>query len=191
MPVAKPYHHGNLRETLLQTSLGLIKSNGIQSFTMREVARLSGVSHTAPYRHFRNKEQIVAELVSASFSRIADRITYFSLKGHSSSECLEFGTLAYLRFALDRPDEFRLLLSLQPDSAALLDRPLASLTALVKACSFPKVDAQAASRLLWANIHGIAELATRQQAGLTSRKEALEFASQSTRLLISGFKFNK
>ena len=104
MTAAKPYHHGNLREILLQTSLRLIKNNGIKSFTLREVARLSGVSHTAPYRHFRNKDQIVAELVSASCSRIADRITYFSMKGHSSVECLELGTLAYLRFALDRPD---------------------------------------------------------------------------------------
>lgn len=191
MPAAKPYHHGNLRETLLQTSLGLIKNNGIQSFTIREVARLSGVSHTAPYRHFRNKDQIVTELVSGTLARIADRITYFSLKGHSSIECLELGTIAYLRFALDRPDEFRLLLSLQPDSAALLDRPLASLLALVEACSFPRLDPHAACRLLWANVHGIAELATRQQAGLKSRKEALEFASQSTRLLIAGFKSNK
>lgn len=191
MPATKPYHHGNLREILLQTSLGLIKSNGIKSFTLREVARLSGVSHTAPYRHFRNKDQIVAELVSASFSRIADRITYFSLKGHSNIECLELGTLAYLRFALDRPDEFRLLLSLPADSAGLLDRPLASLISLVDACFFPTINSRIASRLLWANIHGIAELATRQQAGLQSRKAAMEFASQSTRLLIAGFKSNK
>ena len=189
--MAKPYHHGNLRETLLQTSLGLLKSNGIQSFTLREVARLSGVSHTAPYRQFRNKEQIVEALVSASFDRIADRITYYSLKGHSPVECLELGTLAYLRFALDRPDEFRLILSLQPTSSALVQRPLASLQALVAACGFPKLDHQLSSRILLANIHGIAELATRQQAGLQSRKEAMDFAAQSLRLLIAGLKSNK
>jgi AcrR family transcriptional regulator len=191
MPIAKSYHHGNLRETLLQTSLSLIKNNGVQSFTLREVARLSGVSHTAPYRHFRNKEQIVEALVSASFDRIANRITYYSLKGHSPVECLELGTLAYLRFALDRPDEFRLILSLQPGSSALLQRPLASIQALVAACGFPKLDLERSSRVLLANIHGIAELSTRQQAGLQSRKDAMDFAGQSTRLLIAGLKSSK
>jgi AcrR family transcriptional regulator len=189
--MAKPYHHGNLRETLLHNSLGLLKTNGIQSFTLREVARLSGVSHTAPYRHFRNKEQIVEALVSASFDRIADRITYYSLKGHSAAECLELGTLAYLRFALDRPDEFRLILSLQTTESDFLQRPFASLQALVTACGFARIDPQIASRSLMANIHGIAELATRKQAGLQSRKEAMEFAAQSTRLLIAGLKSSK
>jgi len=51
----KPYHHGNLREALLEAAIRLIAEVGPTAFTLREVARRAGVSHNAPYRHFRDR----------------------------------------------------------------------------------------------------------------------------------------
>src|SRR4029077_4955788 len=55
-----PYHHGNLRETLLQGAVRVIAEWGPAAFTLREVARRAGVSHNAPYRHFRDKDALLA-----------------------------------------------------------------------------------------------------------------------------------
>jgi Bacterial regulatory proteins, tetR family len=56
----KPYHHGHLEETLLKTAIQLIGEVGPAGFTLREVARRAGVSHNAPYRHFADREKLLA-----------------------------------------------------------------------------------------------------------------------------------
>src|ERR1035438_6082563 len=70
MPKRRPYHHGSLKQTLLDASLALIRKSGPGGFTLREVARRAGVSHNAPYRHFRNKEELLAALAAEGFDRL-------------------------------------------------------------------------------------------------------------------------
>ena len=67
------YHHGNLKEVLLASALRLMSEVGPQAFTLREVARRAGVSHNAPYRHFRDKQDLVWAVADAGF-RPVDRI---------------------------------------------------------------------------------------------------------------------
>ena len=57
----KPYHHGNLRQALVEASLALIEEKGPLGFTLAEAARAAGVSPAAPYRHFRNREDLIEE----------------------------------------------------------------------------------------------------------------------------------
>src|SRR6516162_6235923 len=64
---AKPYHHGNLREALLKAAIRLIAEVGPAAFTLREVARRAGVSHNAPYRHFRDKDDLLAAVAAQGF----------------------------------------------------------------------------------------------------------------------------
>jgi len=70
MPKPRSYHHGNLKQALLDASLELIRKSGPGGFTLREVARMAGVSHNAPYRHFRDKEELLAELAAEGFRRL-------------------------------------------------------------------------------------------------------------------------
>src|SRR3954453_2745869 len=71
-PKAKltPYHHGDLRRTLLQTSLELLESAGDDALTLRSVAARAGVSHAAPYRHFADRNALLAAVNDEAFGAL-------------------------------------------------------------------------------------------------------------------------
>src|SRR4051794_36901136 len=68
--VARPYHHGNLREALLDAGERALESAGAQSLSLRELAREVGVSHAAPRRHFPDKQALLDALAQAGFERL-------------------------------------------------------------------------------------------------------------------------
>src|ERR1700733_6768231 len=68
------YHHGNLREALIEAALELIGAKGPAGFTVAEAARLAGVSPAAPYRHFRDADALLAEVAVRGFERLADAL---------------------------------------------------------------------------------------------------------------------
>ena len=61
----RPYHHGNLRESLLRAAENALETGGVQGLTLRELSRELGVSHTSPLRHFANKQALLNGLRSA------------------------------------------------------------------------------------------------------------------------------
>src|ERR671911_2915087 len=65
------YHHGNLKEALLQAALDLIAEKGPSGFTFAEAARAAGVSPAAPYRHFRDRDALMAEVAARGFMKFA------------------------------------------------------------------------------------------------------------------------
>lgn len=69
------YHHGNLREALIEATLGLIAEKGPAGFTVTEAARRAGVSPAAPYRHFRDADALLAEIALRGFERFTDVLT--------------------------------------------------------------------------------------------------------------------
>lgn len=68
------YHHGNLREALIEAALVLIARKGPEGFTFAEAAREAGVSTAAPYRHFRDREALVLEVARRGFERFHDKL---------------------------------------------------------------------------------------------------------------------
>ena len=73
-PPAKPYHHGDLREEILCAASRLLESNNISSLSLRAVAKEVGVSHTAPYRHFKDKESLLAGIAQLGFDRLGAQL---------------------------------------------------------------------------------------------------------------------
>lgn len=69
------YHHGNLREALVQAALGMIAERGMPKFAIAELARILGVSAAAPYRHFRDRDALLAELARRGFEGLAAELT--------------------------------------------------------------------------------------------------------------------
>lgn len=98
-----------LRRTLLDASLGLINAEGLEGFSMREVARRAGVSHQAPYHHFPDREAILAAIVAEGFQRLRDD-SVKALEGLSdpSARFTAIGK-AYIDFALNNPAHFTLM----------------------------------------------------------------------------------
>src|SRR5499426_4235470 len=68
------YHHGNLREALIRAALDLIAAKGPAGFTFAEAARSAGVSPAAPYRHFRDRDALMADVARRGFERFEQRL---------------------------------------------------------------------------------------------------------------------
>jgi AcrR family transcriptional regulator len=96
----KPYHHGDLRNALIQAGLELLVEGGAQELDLRKVARRAGVSHAAPYRHFADKQALIAAINEKGFQLLAEQIRS-SLREVSDEpvEQLSGVALAYVRFA--------------------------------------------------------------------------------------------
>src|SRR5476649_854774 len=98
------YHHGNLREALIQAAQDLIGAKGPAGFTIAEAARLAGVSPAAPYRHFRDAESLLAEVATRGFDAFRDRLaTALGRFPADAARAAEAIGRAYLGFAREEP----------------------------------------------------------------------------------------
>ena len=103
-PGRDSYHHGNLREALIETALRLIAESGPAGFSFAEVARAAGVSPAAPYRHFRDRNALVAEIARRGFERFAAELDAAWNQGKPNPvAAIENCGKAYLRFARREP----------------------------------------------------------------------------------------
>lgn len=104
------YHHGDLRQALLDAALWLAEERGVAAVTLREVARRAGVSHAAPYHHFADKAALLDALVVRSYGALtaAVRAAADSEPGDALARLGAIG-VAYVRFALDHHADFHFL----------------------------------------------------------------------------------
>lgn len=101
---ARAYHHGNLKEALARAALDLIGEKGPGGFTFAEAARAAGVSPAAPYRHFRDRDDLMAEVARRGFSALADALEAAWDRGRPDPRAaLERLGHAYLAFARNEP----------------------------------------------------------------------------------------
>ena len=98
------YHHGNLREALMQAALGLIADKGPSGFTFAEAARSAGVSPAAPYRHFRDRDALMAEVATRGFEKFESELERAWDEGRPDplQAFIRLGR-AYLAFARSEP----------------------------------------------------------------------------------------
>jgi AcrR family transcriptional regulator len=182
----KPYHHGHLREALLQAAIQLIAEAGPAGFTLREVARRAGVSHNAPYRHFSDREDLLAAVAAQGFREL-NKAMLDAVEHHRDSiSRLKRAGLAYVEFALRRPEHFTVMFDAAvsknktPDSAQAAEEAFATLVSLVKSCQderrLPSGDVRQFALLAWSMVHGIAKLATARRLPYESTADILKFA---------------
>lgn len=109
---AKTYHHGDLKNALINAGLEILSAEGITALSLRKVARKVGVSHTAPYNHFENKEALVVGIAAEGFSRLTQSMesSLPLFPDDPRKQLLEIGW-GYVRFALENPDYFRVMFS--------------------------------------------------------------------------------
>lgn len=148
------YHHGDLRSALLAAASQILEEQGLAALSLREAARRAGVSHNAPYRHFPDRDSLLAELAAEGFRQLGQ-----AMRGKQGREMGE----AYVRFALENPSRFRLMFGGQvrlERHAALASAARGTHDALVQAFrAQPGIaDAEKAAAAAWSLVHGLAQL---------------------------------
>lgn len=162
------YHHGDLKEALVQAAFELVSQNGAENFTLADACRLAGVSTAAPYKHFRDRNEVLELVVERAFDEM-DR------RSMAAVEKAGVGTLAgivamghaYVRFAVDEQRLFRLMFgqhpvlkkakSVEEDGAKCFGNVIEQISIY---CARNNVDGdpRALAIRLWTFVHGAASL---------------------------------
>jgi len=161
MVTAKPYHHGNLRQELLQAAVAAIEEAGPTAVSLRELARRVGVTHAAPTHHFGDKTGLLTAVAAEGFRLLAEETTEAWTRTESF---LEVG-VAYVRFAIEHRAHFEVMfrpeLYRADDSDIAAARDAASTVLLGSASEVTDAtggDGAGAVVAAWALMHGLATL---------------------------------
>ena len=164
------YHHGSLKEALLQAAERILEREGIQGLTLRAAAREAGVSHAAPKNHFGDLAGLLSELAAVGFNRFVATMQAGARESGSPDRRMEAIGRGYVAFARAHPGLFLLMFRgerldfTRPSLRAAVDASSGALSGAVAARSGEKVEAgltlaQAASIIgPWSLVHGFAML---------------------------------
>jgi len=164
----RKYHHGDLRRALVDAAAAIAAEKGLESFSLREAARLAGVSHAAPYHHFNDKAALLAAVAEEGFIRF-DAFQRKSLRSASREPAARLRALgkAYIRFAIKNPHYFRVMFrqglvgpaitpSLRKIAYGTFDRLFEAVGDCLESSSETEVMPLALTA--WSLVHGLASL---------------------------------
>ena len=171
------YHHGNLRQALVDAALSLIEEKGPTGFTLSEAAKLAGVTPAAVYRHFDGRESLIIECALQGHAIFADLMEYAYKDGQPSAlAAFEATGRAYLAFARKYPGHYMAMFesglsrNATPDLSRAVTRSRNTLEKAAEALSerIPanrRPPASMFSAHIWAMSHGVVELFARGNPG--------------------------
>jgi AcrR family transcriptional regulator len=168
---ARPYHHGALREAVLDAARSIISRDGTTALTMRELARATGVTHGALYAHFADRNALLVELSIEALNSLTRTLHDAIDDTHAPLEAIERLSVRYVRFAVADPPRFRLAFtrefatkSAYPALRAAADAAeapaLAAVQRAAEAGLLPLALVREQTISLWALVHGYATLAS-------------------------------
>jgi AcrR family transcriptional regulator len=184
--IPRRYHHGDLRSAALEQGLRLLEAGSAENISLREIARNVGVSATAIYRHFPDKESLLAALASVGFDQLAaEQRKVFGL---GSASGFAASGRAYVQFAIANPALFRLMFSSMPfnvkhGQSAPKDSAAGLLHAGVARMMGEAADQKAVFTGMlraWSLVHGLSMLILDQQVDRLVAEDLLEDIISST-----------
>lgn len=153
----RQYHHGDLRRALVMAATALLTERGPTALSLREAAKAAGVSHNAPYRHFRNREALLAAIAAEGFARLARHLA--AVPPTPGGRLAALGG-AYIDFARANPALYRLMFGAEvaigehEELRLAAEGALDQLRGALPAASTLRQDTIGA----WALVHGLAHL---------------------------------
>lgn len=169
MRARSAYHHGDLRQALLDAAEIELAEKGLEAFTLRGVARRAGVSHAAPAHHFKDTAAMLTALATVAAGRLTASMRHYRARAGSTPRAgIVASGVGYIAFALESPALFKLLFgSERPDSddpgliqqADRAFRVLADdLSALLGSDPLGDREGMFETAAIWSAVHGIASL---------------------------------
>jgi AcrR family transcriptional regulator len=167
---AKNYHHGDLKNALINAGVEILARDGVGGLSLRKVAKQAGVSHAAPYAHFADKQALIAAISTEGFKQLYSQIEAVKQTYQTSPETLLIEVAwAYVQFAQNEPDRFKLMFSTvlekekdYPDFVEISQKNFRQLVEIVEICQQAEVLKKDASDLLalslWGTVHGFVSL---------------------------------
>ena len=169
------YHHGNLKNALIQAGIEILAEEGVTGLSLRRVAKRAGVSHTAPYSHFADKQALVAAISTEGYRKLFEQLTLAELEfGSDPLKKLVEVAWCYVQFAVNDPAHFKITFSgvieKEKDYPAFVDisqQSFAFIVEMVTECQSASILRAGPSDLiavhLWGAIHGFATLLIEDQ----------------------------
>jgi len=164
------YHHGDLKNAIIKAAITLVKSKGAASISLREVSKKAGVSHAAPYRHFNNKNDLLAAIAQKGFYKLKKQISQAEqhYADDPKKQLTEAGA-AYVELAVKSPEITQLMFGGYIDTENCSenfkydvdDAFKALLNIINNGCQkglFIKHDPQALTLAAWSMVHGFSML---------------------------------
>lgn len=162
------YHHGRLKDALLEAARGLVAERGPAGFTLTEAAKRVGVTAAAPYRHFADRNELMSELARRGFESFGQKLEQAWDNGQpDATTAMRRMGEAYLSFARQEPGLYSAMFgNVQalntPTSGAAADRALAMIhhacAAVLRQYGVPDAAARDLALQVWAYSHGVAQL---------------------------------
>jgi AcrR family transcriptional regulator len=194
---SRPYHHGALRAALIAEALLVIAEHGEAALSLRDLARRLGVSHAAPQRHFPTLDALLAAIAEEGFGLLAATVEVAVPSSASPVDRLADAGWAYVRFALDHPNHFRVMFSGRlsqtqpsPPLQAVMSRAYSVLLGTIEAGQsagqMADGDATELATAAWAQVHGLASLLIERRLGPPSASAAEPKVRRAIEVLITG-----
>ncbi|MCS6761865.1 MAG: TetR/AcrR family transcriptional regulator [Candidatus Devosia symbiotica] len=174
-----PYHHGDLRNVLLEAALIILARDGAAGLGLRDLARAVGVSPAAPYRHFNSRAALLEALAVTGFQRFTTAMNELAASG--PVDRLSAMSRAYVRFALDNAALFRLMFSseLKRDNRPGLRRAAdAAFGTLRQVNGGDTATGRIAALSAWTRVHGLVMLLLDGQIALQPGEDIDALISQ-------------
>ena len=192
------YHHGDLRQTIIAEALTWIEQENVISLSLRKIARQIGVSHNAPYRHFPDKESLLAAIAQTGFTELHQALQQaFADSPNDWQKKLEQIGVAYVKYALNHQAYYRVMFGngyidyqKHPQLAEVSDKAFDVLLDVIKAGqeakTFNSEDPQQLARTCWSLVHGVSMLAIDNQLMISDSDAVLELAKIATQTMSQG-----
>lgn len=175
------YHHGDLRNALLEKALEHLKTQDAAHLSVREISKELGVSPAAAYRHFADKQALVDALIVEGFHKLAEKGSrYVKRAGEDTLEQLVALGQAYVEFGLEHPEYTRIMFAARDVPVKAIDEAghevkellHAVLTNLYHTTKLTKTKQEEAFGIIWSTIHGMTVLVMDKQMPWIAQSKA-------------------
>lgn len=190
------YHHGNLRETLVEAALDILANEGIAALSLRSIARKSNVSQAAPYSHFRNKKELISTVAESGFQKLAIKMAEDASGSATTEARINKLVYSYIEFAQSNKPLFQLMFSKEISDmkgsetlAMTAGKSYSLISAALSKSENSETDTNFLTVAIWSLCHGLTNLIIDEKLDVEKfgATDVKEFVAKTVRIFSANF----